>query len=314
MQTLRWKVAAAALAMCGTAAVSGQTTSGQSVGGDVGAPSAPPECAGLVGSGLSDCMRAYQALTSGTAGGAYGGGSVSGGSVSGGSVSGDSVSGGYGTSTQGGVSGSANTTAIPGSATRLDIDTRDTGVDLGFMRGPDGSVMPKTATSAARGASAHRPALHGAGSPKNGASSNGSADAAALGAANDPGAYAKPGTSALGSPTSAGRFNGNSGTDDGRSPAPANGRSDVVNSGASGNGLGTARSGNTMGPAPTGHTGAGNAASGNTGTSSAGNSTDADTAAHAASTSRSAGTNPAVGGTTGGAGAASGGGAGGGGR
>ena len=174
--------------------------------------------------------------------------------------------------------------------TTLNIDTRDTGVDLGLQHNPDGSVSAKmpagvrvqtldnatTATGAAQGGSAT-----GAGTDVNG---NATTPGALGTSATD---RSPPGTSTFGTPTSAGRVNGNSGTNNGRSTPDVTGGTGIVNSGTSGNGLGAAAGNTGAGPAATGTTGAGSAASGNTGNGTAGAAVDAQTAAQAAANSRS---------------------------
>ena len=151
------------------------------------------------------------------------------------------------------------------SVTTLRIDTRDTGVDLGLQRNPDGTLtskVPATTTSPAANATP-----------------------GALG--TNPDDLAAPGTSTFGNPTSAGRQNGNSGTDNGRVTPGVSGGTGIVNSDTSGNGLPAAAAGNTgAGPAATGTTGAGSAATGTTGNATAGSAVDAQTAAAAASSSR----------------------------
>lgn len=261
MRTLKWKAGALALALSGATAAAAQITSGHSVGADVGGSVAPPECAGLSGPALADCLRAYETLNGGASAGAYGGGTVS---------------GAYGTPAQARAGGAASSATTPGNATTLSIDTRNTGVDLGLTRAPDGTPVPKTtSTSAAPGSSTRRPALDNAGAASAGAPSSGGANANLLGGTNDVNAYAKPGTSALGNPTSAGRVNGNSGTDNGGSMPGLSGGTGMVNSGTPGNGL-TAAQGTATG-------------------------TDAATAAQAASTSRTMSGNPVAGRILGGA-------------
>jgi hypothetical protein len=175
------------------------------------------------------------------------------------------------------------------SVTTLNIDTRDTGVDLGLQHNPDGSISAKLPPGV------RVPTLDNGASATTQTRATGAATVAdvnanpltpgALGTA--PADRAAPGTSTFGNPTSAGRVNGNSGTDNGRSTPDVSGGTGIVNSGTSGNGLG-APSGNTgAGPAATGTTGAGNAATGNTGNATAGATVDAATAAQAASNSRS---------------------------
>jgi len=199
-----------------------------------------------------------------------------------------------------------------GNVTTLSIDTSNTGVDLGLMHTPDGAIVPKSPTTTARGTTTRQPALDNsgtvAGTNASGTPASATSGAAdnALGGANDVDAYAKPGTSALGTPSSAGRDNGNSGTNNGRSVPGLNGGTGVVNSGVSWNGL--AASGNTgAGPAASGNTGAASPGS-TTRAMSSGTITDANTAAQAASTSRTLGGNPVAGRILGG-GAASGAGA-----
>jgi hypothetical protein len=219
----------------------------------------PAQCAGLSGSGRNDCLRALQALSDGPV--------------------------------------AADTAAAPGSVTTLNIDTGNTGVDLGLAHNPDGSITPKTARTGVR----TPPLSNGAAAASGGTASAAQAPVAlgnGIGGVNDPSALAKPGTSTFGNPSSAGRENGNSGTNNGRSTPGVTGGTGIVNSGTPGNGLpdaasgaassgtGTAASGNTgAGPAASGNTGAGAAASGNTGVSGTG-STDAATAAQAASSTR----------------------------
>ena len=172
--------------------------------------------------------------------------------------------------------------------TRLNIDTSNTGVDLGLQHNPDGTISAKVpaglrATTLDNGSTTSQTA---AGASNAGtATSNGNVTPGALG--TNPNDLAPPGTSTLGNPTSAGRQNGNSGTDNGRTTPGVSGGTGIVNSGTTGNGLPAAASGNTgAGPAATGTTGAGSAATGTTGNATSGTAVDAQTAAQAASTSR----------------------------
>ena len=185
--------------------------------------------------------------------------------------------------------------------TTLTLDTRNTGVDLGLQRNADGTVSAKVPTgSSGRPALRSNPTDATAGGAAAGTATSATQRTDALGGLNDVASQTRPGTSALGNPTSAGRENGNSGTNNGRSTPGVSGGTGLVNSGASGNGLNGAAgavSGNTgAGRAASGNTGVGNAATGTTGAAPANAgvamtngsaSADAATAAEAASNSRS---------------------------
>ncbi|HSV16915.1 MAG TPA: hypothetical protein VLR71_00795 [Casimicrobiaceae bacterium] len=178
--------------------------------------------------------------------------------------------------------------------TTLNIDTRDTGVDLGLQHNADGSISAKLPPGVRvpaldNGISTATTAPGGMTTGVTGTATDVDPNVSAPGALGTSAAdRAPPGTSTFGNPTSAGRVNGNSGTNNGRSTPNVTGGSGIVNSGTPGNGLNGAATGTTgAGPAATGTTGAGGVATGNTGNATAGAAVDAATAAQAASNSRS---------------------------
>jgi hypothetical protein len=181
------------------------------------------------------------------------------------------------------ASGSSAPSAVPvpAAVTTLTIDTRPTGVDLGLRRDAEGSIVPRsTAGSGAR--PALRSELPTAASSVTSSAATSASGATieradALGGPADVESQAPPGTGTLGNASSAGRVNGNSGTDNGRSTATPSGGTGVFNSGTPGNGLAS-----TPAPGVPGATGSAAA-----GTPGAIGSSDADTAANAAAASRS---------------------------